>query len=552
MKNSDNQPDHAVEMRRLAEETARGNTVLTPENVETLSPDEIRRMLHELRVHQIELEMQNEELRRAQEELGVAWARYFDLYNRAPVGYITICEKGMILEANLTAATLLGVHRGELVTHPISRYILKEDQDIYYLHRKQLFATGEPQVCELRIVKKDGTVFWASLDAAVENDATGASPVSRVVLGDITGRKQAEDAHRESEDRYRCLADATNEGLIIHADGVVLDANRSMAEMLKRDFGEIIGMPILDIAMPEMREKMWRHILDCDENMYESRVIRSDGTAIEVEIIGQSIPWHGREARVAAIRDVTVRKKLEANITRLRQENEMFIRHELKNLLIPLMGYTDLLLRSNKETLSERQISFLQRIKEGSDHAARFINSIKRLQDIEAGIYLMERRPYCLEKIISIAVSEPQPLAEAYGVSIVFTSLCAGETIYLDRDLLPGAFSNLIINAVQHVAELDDPAEKVVTVALSRLGNAYLTRINNRGAAIPPDRLKTFFDKFNTTHGENGGAGLGTTYALLVARAPRRRYHGDLGHGNGDNGHDDAAGKVKSQYRTAE
>ena len=93
-------------------------------------------MLHELRVHQIELEMQNEELRRAQAELDAARARYFDLYDLAPVGYCTLSEQGLILEANLTAATLLGVARGALVKQPFTRFILKEDQDIYYLHRK--------------------------------------------------------------------------------------------------------------------------------------------------------------------------------------------------------------------------------------------------------------------------------------------------------------------------------------------------------------------------------------------------------------------------------
>ena len=92
-------------------------------------------------MHQIELEMQNEELRRAQVELDAARARYFDLYDLAPVGYCTVSEEGLILEANLTAATLLGVARGALVKQPLTRFILTEDQDIYYLHRKQLFET---------------------------------------------------------------------------------------------------------------------------------------------------------------------------------------------------------------------------------------------------------------------------------------------------------------------------------------------------------------------------------------------------------------------------
>ena len=112
-------------------------------------------LIHELRVHQIELEMQNEDLRRAQGELDAARARYFDLYNLAPISYFTLSEQRRILEANLTAATLLGVARGALVKRPLTRFILPEDQDIFYRHRKLLFETGAPQVFEMRMSGKN-------------------------------------------------------------------------------------------------------------------------------------------------------------------------------------------------------------------------------------------------------------------------------------------------------------------------------------------------------------------------------------------------------------
>jgi PAS domain S-box-containing protein len=158
-----------------------------------MSPEEMRRTLHELQVHQIELEMQNEEMRRTQVELDAARVRYFDLYDLAPVGYCTISKQGLIMEANLTASTLLGVPRCKLVTQLLARFILKKDQDIYYLHRKKLLDTGEPQTCELQIVKKDGTIFWAHLTEAAAKDESGAT-IFRVVMSDITERKVAEEA----------------------------------------------------------------------------------------------------------------------------------------------------------------------------------------------------------------------------------------------------------------------------------------------------------------------------------------------------------------------
>lgn len=185
-------------LRRGAEEIARSEAAQVPEALEAVSPEAARQMLHELRVHQIELEMQNEELRRSQEALESSWARYFDLYDLAPVSYFTLSEKGLILEANLTAAGLLGVARSALVTQPLSLFILAEDQDIYYLHCKQLTKTSAPQAFELRMAKKDGAPFWAWLEATVAQDADGA-PVWRVVVSDVTERKQTEQALRTAE-----------------------------------------------------------------------------------------------------------------------------------------------------------------------------------------------------------------------------------------------------------------------------------------------------------------------------------------------------------------
>ena len=121
MTNQDNRSKAVADLRQKAEALARERAVQTPEDCEALSPEEIRKTLHELRVHQIELEMQNEALRTAHARIEAGRARYFELYDLAPVGYCTLSEQGLILEANLTAATLLGMACGDLIGQPISR-----------------------------------------------------------------------------------------------------------------------------------------------------------------------------------------------------------------------------------------------------------------------------------------------------------------------------------------------------------------------------------------------------------------------------------------------
>jgi two-component system cell cycle sensor histidine kinase/response regulator CckA len=180
----------AASLRRRAEEVLESKERESPE---TEPLEEVERLLHELRVHQIELEMQNEELRRAQAELDASRERYFDLYDLAPVGYLTLSEQGLILEANLTAASLLGVARGALVNRRFTNSILPEDEDVYYLHRKQLFATNHPQVCDVRILRPGRTPFWARLEAAVAEDAAGRL-ISRLVISDVTASKLAAEA----------------------------------------------------------------------------------------------------------------------------------------------------------------------------------------------------------------------------------------------------------------------------------------------------------------------------------------------------------------------
>jgi PAS domain S-box-containing protein len=197
MTSKDDRPADAADLRRRAEEKAHTDEAQAQK---PLSPKEAGRLLHELQVHQIELEMQNEELRRAQGEIEAARARYFDLFDLAPVGYFTLSEQGLILEANLTAAGLLGVERRDLVKKPLTRFILPEDQDIYYRHRKQLFETGTPQVYDLRVLRADADPFWVRLETTEAQDANGAS-VCRAVMSDITVRKQAEEKLAELDRR---------------------------------------------------------------------------------------------------------------------------------------------------------------------------------------------------------------------------------------------------------------------------------------------------------------------------------------------------------------
>lgn len=185
--------------------------VLEEEILEALpSLEQFPQILNELRVHQIELEMQNKELLRTQFELEDSRARYIDLYDMAPSGYLTIDEQGLIKNANFAASTLLGPSRGALINQPVSRFILPADQDIFYLQRKKLFTTNSPQGWDMRMLHTDGSSFWAHLQAnPVENGEC------RITFNDNPERMRTEEALKTSLSLLNATLESTADGIIV-------------------------------------------------------------------------------------------------------------------------------------------------------------------------------------------------------------------------------------------------------------------------------------------------------------------------------------------------
>ena len=194
MKQTDAGSGEISDLRRKAEEALWGQEL----DANELSPGDVQRLLHELRVHQIELEMQNEELRRIQQELELSRDRYFDLYDIAPVGYFTIDESGLILQANLTGATMLGVTRDQLIERPFARFVARKDQDSFYFHFRQLLKTQNPQVGTVKLVGNDGLEFHAELNSVAVRDKETQINQCRTAVSDITARARAEERIQES------------------------------------------------------------------------------------------------------------------------------------------------------------------------------------------------------------------------------------------------------------------------------------------------------------------------------------------------------------------
>jgi PAS domain S-box-containing protein len=202
MYNSEGNNNKSNSLRRQAEESL----LKTPSSIKMISSRDPQDLIEELQIHQVELEMQNAELRRVQLELETARNKYSNLYDFAPVGYFTISEEGKILDANLTMCAMLGLERGMMIGNPFSIYVNRDDQDIYYHHRQKIMKTKDKQTCELKILIKDKFQFHAQMECIPTLNNSGNIEQIRIAVTDITERKKAEEELQESTQKLKLFA----------------------------------------------------------------------------------------------------------------------------------------------------------------------------------------------------------------------------------------------------------------------------------------------------------------------------------------------------------
>jgi PAS domain S-box-containing protein len=280
-------------------------------------------------VHQIELEMQNEELQRQQAELHTASRRYFDLYDLAPVGYFTVGEADLVLQTNLTACNMLGFERSALVQQPFSRFILRDDMDSYYLLCQAQRKSGQAQTTELRMVRRDGTPFWAQLQTNLAQDAEGPQQL-RLVLSDISARKRAQAAQAQSDAQFRALFNAIDQGFCIvevvfeeggkPLDCRFLEVNASFERQAGRT--DLKGRTLRELA--PATGLLWYETCGKVARTGESVRFETRGGLADRCYEGYAFrPDHGHERQVAVLfSDITERRAREAEREQYRVELE--------------------------------------------------------------------------------------------------------------------------------------------------------------------------------------------------------------------------------------
>jgi PAS domain S-box-containing protein len=304
---------NAAELRRRAEEIDREGIRKAPEFREAPSLKAASQLIQELRLYKIELEMQNKELVRTQFELEISRGKYFDLYDLAPVGYLTISENGLILEVNRTFVALLGVTEEVLLKQPLNRFIFCEDQDVFYLWRKRLYKTGLPRPQELRLLKKDGTQLWVRMDANLAQDFDG-SAIVRAVISDIDEWKRAEEAMKATAERFS--TGSAIRMIIDPRDGRIIDVNDAAMKFYGYSVDELKNLHIFDINISPINEAKEKPIkddaVDAKPAIFQHR--KKDGSIKLVEVYSSPIRMGSEVLLHSIIVDVSSREKMEKDL----------------------------------------------------------------------------------------------------------------------------------------------------------------------------------------------------------------------------------------------
>jgi PAS domain S-box-containing protein len=530
------------QLRQQAEKIIQKKARKVPGNLDALLPADAKRMLHDLHVQQIELELQNDELRGAQVDLEASRARYFDLYDMAPVGYFTLDTNGLILQANLTGAVQLGVARGALVNQPLGRFVAADDADKFYLIRRRLLSTGSPQAFELRLSRNDDTPFVAWMEAAIAPDVAGA-PAWRVVVSDITERTAVQDKLRYSQSLLQIAGKLARVGGwaiklpqndLLWSDEIcaILDFPSGTAPLLAE---------ALSLYSPKSRAVISSALKSCARDGapfdFEAEIFTSKRRRLDVRVTGQAVRDESGTitAIEGAFQDITERKEAEqvtASLdAQLRESQKMEaigtlaggIAHDFNNIIGTILGNAELA-RQDAASNWKALVSLEEICKAG--HRAR---------DLVEQILSFSRRQPTSRRVISLpsVVEESVRLLRATlpgGVGI--DCHCAVDTpsVMADPTQVQQVLLNLGTNAAHamdgRAGHIDIRVEAITLSEASapfdpslRPGRYARVVVSDTGQGMDAATRRRIFDPFFTTKPVGKGTGLGLTVAHGIMQA---------------------------------
>jgi two-component system, cell cycle sensor histidine kinase and response regulator CckA len=510
-------------------------------------------LLHELQVHQIELEMQNETLRQSQKALAESRDRYLDLYEFAPVGYLTVDSGGKIEEINLTCVSLLRGERKKLLQTHFLSLVKAEDQSRWVRHLLNLGRGDGQDGVILAIQRRDRTLFHAKLDCVlIQGELSrqvGASSAIRIAISDVSDRIQAEGALRAERKRMRTILDVSSDPIFVkNNDHRVILANRAFYDLFGLDEDAVIGNTLVetDQAVEE------KHSFEVDQRVLatgrpevheESRTLNGIERTI-VTSKARFIEESGEKFLVCSIFDITDRKqaaqKREELEAQLRESQKMEaigtlaggIAHDFNNIVAAILGNAELAREDSAG--NAHALESVEEIRKAATRARALVQQIlsfSRHQPTELKVIALG--PVVEETLRFLRVTLPP--------RITLTAVCDPDVpqVLADTTQIEQVLLNLVTNAVQAMSSGQGHIEIRLNTsssadmplqghtALLRLhakhpGRLVRLAVKDDGPGMDVATIARVFEPFFTTKPVGKGTGLG----LAVAHGIVHKHEG--------------------------
>ena len=459
-----------------------------------------------------ELEAEAVKHRRGEQELSEKLTRFRELWDDAPIAYHVLDTEGIIKEVNHTEMDMLGYTEDEMIGKPIFDFVLPQQRQVAEERFRRKLAGDHISKQDDRIyVRKDGSRICVSIDDRLEFGKDGKVSGVRTTMVDITQQKKAEDALRESEEKYRNVVERSNDGIVIVQDSVIKYANPSLERMTGYETDEAIDTSFTKYIYPDEVEEsvdFYKRRMAGKQlpSRYERALRHKDGSRIDTEIDAAVITYQGRPATLVIIRDITERKQADEALKKSAEQIKLLaysVSHDLKNPATGIYGLTRLLHKKYGDILGEQGKKYCNSILEASEEIAELVGNIN--------IYISAKEiPLHIETIQLMQLL--QMVRDEFSAQLDIRDITWSQpatipSIKADRLSMLRILRNLVENSLKHGG--DDLSE--VTIQYGESDEFHVLTVSNDGRPIKLDDPENLFRPFQRQETSEGveGSGLG-------------------------------------------
>jgi len=477
----------------------------------------------------------------AEEALKQSEEKYRELINTSTDAIISADSQMKVTIWNRGAEKLFGYTEKEMLGKSVIEIVpevtIKGMPSIY----KEYTASRKiaNQVIELVGIKKDGTEM--PIELAVSTRKAGNVHIATAIIRDITQRKLAEEALKQSEEKYRELINTSNDTIIsIDSQMKFILWNKGAEKLLDYTEEEMLGQSIMTIFPAEIQKDLAKELINIKKTgkskeknaSFETKVMKKDCSLVPVDV-SVSVRNSGEDLILTAImRDITLRKEAEEKLRQIDQMKSEFlsnISHELRTPLQSISGFTKLIMDGQVPDPATQQ-EFLQIIDRETVHLGNLINGLLDMSRLEAGRFQIYRKPTAIRDIIIDSLKMFQSLARQKDIELSEKIPVEIPEMEVDNERMRQVIINLVSNAIK----FSDPGTKVkVTVAIKN--NELLFQVIDHGTGIREENMKNLFQRFYREEGETvrGGTGLGLYISRQIIEAHGGRIWAESEYGKG-------------------